>query len=129
MGTRPCFAYSKGSCAMADQDSRPQHRGTVAANGSRAAATRAAPNGRRSGGMSSKRDSDAIVAEIERTRQSLARTIDALTDRVSPAANARRIRETVSEQLSKPQVRLAILAAGIVVTGLVVYRAWGRRRG
>ena len=114
---------------MADQDSRPQHRGTVAANGSRAAAARAAPNGRPSGGMSSKRDSDAIVAEIERTRQSLARTIDALTDRVSPASNARRIRATVSEQLSKPQVRLAVLAAGIVVTGLVIYRARGRRRG
>jgi len=129
MGTRPCFAYSKGSRAMADQDSRPQHRGTVAANGSRAAAVRAAPNGRSSSGMSSRRDSDAIVAEIERTRQSLARTIDALTDRVSPAGNARRIRQTVTDQLSRPDVQLAVLAAGLVVTGLVIYRAWGRRRG
>jgi hypothetical protein len=113
---------------MADQDSRPQYRGAVAANGSRAAAARAAPNGRSSSGLSSRRDSDAIVAEIERTRQSLARTIDALTDRVSPANNARRIREAVADQLSSPQVQFAVLAAGLVVTGFVIYRALGRRR-
>jgi hypothetical protein len=112
---------------MAGQDGRPQHRGTVAANGSGSAASRAAPNGRAPGGWSSRRDSDAIVAEIERTRQSLARTIDALTDRVSPASIAGRIRESIAEQLSKPQVKLAV-ATGIVVTGLVIYRAWSRRR-
>jgi len=36
------------------------------------------------------RDPDALVKEIERTRENLARTIDTLTQRVSPANVARR---------------------------------------
>ena len=35
------------------------------------------------------RDPDALVTEIERTRESLARTVDQLADRVSPANVAR----------------------------------------
>jgi len=102
---------------MADQDSGGQ-RGTVAVRG------HAAGNG-----SVSQRDSDAIVAEIERTRQNLARTIDSLADRVSPASNVRRLRERASEQLDRPEVRLAILAAAFVATGVTIYRIWGRRRG
>ena len=36
-------------------------------------------------------DPDTLVTEIERTRDNLARTIDAIADRVSPANNARRV--------------------------------------
>jgi hypothetical protein len=102
---------------MADQDSRGQ-QGTIAVR------RQTAGNGR-----VSQRDSDAIVAEIERTRQNLARTIDSLADRVSPASNVRRLRERAAEQLGRPEVRLAILAAAFVATGVTIYRTWGRRRG
>jgi len=103
---------------MADQETRNQGAGPVAVRNG------AAPNGR-----VAKRDSDEIVAEIERTRQNLARTIDSLADRVSPASNVRRLREQVAEQVAKPEVQLAALAAALAVTGITIYRIWGRRRG
>ena len=96
---------------MADPDSPAQLRGTVAVNGRVA-----------------KRDSDAIVADIERTRQDLARTIDSLAERVSPASNVRRIREQAAEQLAKPQVQLSAAAVALTMIGLTVYRIWGRKK-
>jgi hypothetical protein len=102
---------------MADQNSRGQQRGTVAVSG------RAAANGR-----VARRDSDEIVAEIERTRQNLARTIDSLADRVSPASNMRRLRERAADQIGKPEVQLAVVAAVFAATGIAVYRIWGRGR-
>ena len=89
----------------------PELRGPAAANGRVA-----------------KRDTDAIVAEIERTRQSLAATIDSLADRVSPASTVRRLRERAAEQAARPEVRLAAAAAAIAITGVVAYRIWSRRR-
>ena len=38
-------------------------------------------------------DQDALVADIDRTRAELARTIDAISDRVSPKKNAHRAME------------------------------------
>lgn len=102
---------------MADQESRGQ-RGAVAVSRG------AAANGR-----VAKRDSDEIVAEIERTRQNLARTIDSLADRVSPASNVRRLRERAAEQVSRPEVQLAVLAVALAATGFAIYRVWDRRRG
>jgi uncharacterized protein DUF3618 len=102
---------------MADRDSRAQPDGTVAVNG------RSSGNGR-----VAKRHTDDIVAEIERTRQNLARTIDSLADRVSPASNVRRIRDRAVDQVSKPEVQLAAAAVVLAVTGITIYRIWGRRR-
>lgn len=73
-------------------------------------------------------DSDEIVARIERTRENLAQTIDTLADRVSPAGNARRLRELAMEQTRRPEVRIAAAAAGFAVAGLLVWRFWGRRK-
>ncbi|HEY2578780.1 MAG TPA: DUF3618 domain-containing protein [Streptosporangiaceae bacterium] len=73
------------------------------------------------------RDPDTLVSEIERTRDSLARTIDAITDRVSPANNARRAVERVREQASKIDPRYAA-AAGAVVIGAAVFVLWRRRK-
>ncbi len=96
---------------MAERDSPPQLRGVVAANGRLA-----------------KRDTDAIVAEIERTRQNLARTIDSLADRVSPASNVRRLRERAAEQAARPEVQFAAAAVVLAVAAVVVYRVLGRRK-
>jgi Protein of unknown function (DUF3618) len=77
---------------------------------------------------SAKNDPDALVAQIEHTRDDLARTIDALADRVSPAGNVRMIRAKVMEQLTKPQVQMGAAAAGAVVIGLTVLRIWAHRK-
>jgi hypothetical protein len=96
---------------MADPDGAVEVRGTVAVG-----ATVAGSN------------PDALVAEIERTRQNLAETIDTLMERVSPANATRELRERVSEEAAKPEVRLAAVAVGLVIAGVLVLRIWGRRK-
>jgi uncharacterized protein DUF3618 len=96
---------------MAERDSPPQLSGIAAGNGRLA-----------------KRDTDAIVAEIERTRQNLARTIDSLADRVSPASNVRRLKDRAAKQAARPDVQLAAAAAVLALAAVAVYRRWGRRK-
>jgi len=93
---------------MADRD------GTVAVRGDSA--------------VTARDDPDELVAEIERTRESLARTIDSLADRVSPANTLRRLRVRVQEQAARPEVRLAAAAVGLAVLSFTVYRVFGRRK-
>ena len=95
---------------MADQDAALEVQGTIAAG-------RVVPVG----------DPDQVVTEIELTRARLAETIDILADRVSPAANVRRLRERAAEQVARPEFQLAAAAAGLVLAGLVIYRVWHRR--
>lgn len=72
------------------------------------------------------RDPDALVKEIERTRENLARTIDELTDRVSPGNVAKRAAGRAREQLSRPEVQIAGGAAlAVLVAAAVLLR---RRR-
>ena len=73
-------------------------------------------------------DPDVVVAQIERTREDLARTIDSLAERVSPANNIRLLREKVSAQVAKPEVQMGAAAVGAVVVGLTILRIWARRR-
>src|SRR5262249_333840 len=122
-GCRSLFLCRGRMPHMADQDSQAQLRAASAANGKVALTGSVVANGK-----VSKRDSDEIVAEIERTRQNLARTIDQLADRGSPASNARRLRERATEELRKPEVQLATAAVALVLTGIVIYRVFGRRR-
>ena len=96
---------------MAEPDGTVEVQGTVAVRGAVA-----------------RKDPDAIVAEIERTRENLAQTIDELADKVSPANNVRRLRERLAEQAARPEVQLAAAAAGLAVLGFTIYRIWGRRR-
>ena len=70
---------------------------------------------------------DALVADIDRTRTDLARTIDAITDRVSPKKNLQRAvdqaREAVDEareRISQVDPIVAGVAVGAVVIGLAV---------
>lgn len=46
-------------------------------------------------------DQDALVADIDRTRAQLARTIDAISDRVSPKRNVNRALEQVRQRVSE----------------------------
>lgn len=80
------------------------------------------------GAVTARDDPDELVAEIERTRESLARTIDSLADRVSPANTVRRLRVRVQEQAARPEVRLAAAAVGLAVLSFTVYRVFGRRK-
>jgi len=73
------------------------------------------------------RDPDTLVTDIERTRKDLARTIDAIAERVSPANNARRAVARVREQASQIDVRYAA-AAGVVVLGAATFLVLRRRR-
>jgi len=77
---------------------------------------------------SARNSPDALVAEIEHTRDDLARTIDALADRVSPASNVRLLRSKLREQASRPEVQLGAAAAGAFVVGLTLLSIWARRR-
>lgn len=71
---------------------------------------------------------EALVAQIDSTREDLARTIDTIAERVSPGHNARLLRERVVEQVKRPEVQLGAAAVGLALVGLVVLRVWGRRR-
>lgn len=101
---------------MADPDTGVAVQGKVTANGR-------VVEGKVDGGSQ-----DTIVADIERTRENLARTIDSLAERVSPAGNVRRLREQAAEQLARPEVQLAVAAAGLAVVGVLIYKIWGTRK-
>ena len=77
---------------------------------------------------SARNSPDALVAEIEHTREDLARTIDALADRVSPASNVRLLRDKLREQATKPEVKLGAAAAGAFIVGVTLLGIWARRR-
>jgi len=73
------------------------------------------------------RDPDDLVKDIERTRENLARTIDTLTERVSPGNVAKRALSRVRDQVSRPEVQIGA-AAALTVVGLALV-VWRRRRG
>ena len=79
-------------------------------------------------GAVAKNDPDVLVAQIERTREDLARTIDSLADRVSPAGNVRMLRAKVVEQVARPEVQLGAAAVGAAVIGVAILRMWARHR-
>ena len=70
-------------------------------------------------------DQDALVADIDRTRAELARTIDAIADRVSPTKNVNRVREEVrarAAQVDPLMVGAAAAALVVAVTALFLFR-------
>jgi hypothetical protein len=73
---------------------------------------------------------DVLVANIERTRENLARTIDAISDRLSPANAARRAADRMRERVAAvdPVVAggAALVVAGAAVSWLLLRR---RKRG
>jgi hypothetical protein len=63
---------------------------------------------------------DELVADIDRTRAELARTIDAISDRVSPKKNVDRAKEQLRERVSQIDPVMAGAAAAAVVVGVTV---------
>lgn len=64
---------------------------------------------------------DALVADIERTREELARTIDAISDRVNPANAARRTMDQVKGRIAAID---PVLAGGAAVAVAGTVAAW-----
>jgi hypothetical protein len=73
-------------------------------------------------------DQDALVADIDRTRAELARTIDAIADRVSPKKNVHRVMEQVRQRASQIDPLMAGGAAAAVVVGMTALFLVRRRR-
>jgi hypothetical protein len=73
-------------------------------------------------------DQDTLVADIDRTRAELARTIDAISDRVSPKKNVERAAERFRERVSQIDPIMAGAAAAAVVVGVTVLVLLRRRR-
>ena len=75
------------------------------------------------------RDPDALVTEIDRTRGDLARTIDQLADRLSPANVTRRALDRARGDFQRPEARMVGGAvAALVVLGVAVYLIRRRHR-
>ena len=73
-------------------------------------------------------DQKTLVADIDRTRAELARTIDAISERMSPKRNARRAVDEIRERVSQIDPVMAGAAAGAVVIGVTVLFLWRRRK-
>jgi hypothetical protein len=74
-------------------------------------------------------DQKTLVADIDRTRAELARTIDAIADRVSPKKNFSRILEEArarADQVDPVVVGVAAAAIAVGITALFMLR---RRNG
>jgi hypothetical protein len=66
------------------------------------------------------RDPDTIQREIERSRDALAASLDALSARTNPKKLADDGRQAVAAKLADPKIRYALIAAGaLVVVALV----------
>jgi len=73
-------------------------------------------------------DQETLVADIDRTRAELARTIDAISDRVSPRKNVQRAADRLRERVSQVDPVVAGAAAAAVVVGVTVLILLRRRR-
>jgi Protein of unknown function (DUF3618) len=90
--------------------------------------TGTAPTARTTGTAPATQNPDTLVREIERTRDNLARTIDAIADRVSPANNARRALQRARERTDGIDIRYVAAGAAAVVGVTAALLIWRRRR-
>ena len=73
-------------------------------------------------------DQRALVADIDRTRAELARTIDAISDRVSPKKNVDRAMEQVRQRTAQVDPLMAGAAAAAVILGVTALFLWRRSK-
>ena len=70
---------------------------------------------------------EALVGEIERTRAELARTIDQISDRVSPSKEARRTSDRARQRIREIDPLIGG-AAALAVVGVTCFVIWRRLR-
>ncbi len=73
-------------------------------------------------------DQDALVAGIDRTRAELARTIDAISERVNPKKNVDRAMEQVRQRATQVDPLIAGAVAAAVILGVTALSLWRRRK-
>jgi len=71
---------------------------------------------------------ETLVADIDRTRAELARTIDAISDRVSPKKNVYRAMEQFRQRTSQVDPLMAGAAAAAVLVSVTVIFLVRRRK-
>jgi len=74
-------------------------------------------------------DQDTLVADIDGTRAELARTIDAISDRVSPKRNAHRALEQIRQRAGQVDpVMVGAAATAVLVSVTVIFLVRRRKR-
>jgi hypothetical protein len=74
-------------------------------------------------------DQNALLADIDRTRAELARTIDAISDRVSPKKNVSRALDQARRRAGRVDPLIAGAAtAAVLVSVTVIFLVRRRRR-
>ncbi|TCK26096.1 DUF3618 domain-containing protein [Pseudonocardia endophytica] len=68
------------------------------------------------------RDPENIQSDIEKTRDALAESLDALAERANPKTLIEGGKEQIAERLADPKVKYSLIGVGAVV-GLLVIRA------
>ena len=71
---------------------------------------------------------DGLMADIDRTRTELARTIDAISDRVSPKKNVHRATEQFRQRANQVDPLIAGAAAAAVLVSVTVIFLVRRRK-
>ena len=71
---------------------------------------------------------DELVAGIDRTRAELARTIDAIAERVNPRKNVDRALEQVRQRTTQIDPMIAGAATAAVILGVTALVLWRRRK-
>jgi hypothetical protein len=90
--------------------------------------TGTAPTARTTETVPATQNPDTLVREIQRTRDNLARTIDAIAERVSPANNARRALLRARERTNRVDVRYVAAGAAVAVGVTAAFLIWRGRR-
>jgi hypothetical protein len=73
-------------------------------------------------------DQETLVADIDRTRAELARTIDAISDMVSPKKNIERAKDQLRERVVEIDPIMAGAAAAAIVVGVTLLLLLRRRK-
>ncbi|GAA4552189.1 DUF3618 domain-containing protein [Pseudonocardia xishanensis] len=66
------------------------------------------------------RDPENIQQEIEKTRDALAASLDALTDRANPKRFVDTGKAQVQERLADPKIRYALIGVGVILAAAVL---------
>jgi hypothetical protein len=90
--------------------------------------TGTAPTARTTETVPATQNPDTLMREIERTRDNLARTIDAIAARVSPANNARRALQRARERTDGIDMRYVAAGAAVAVGVTAAFLIWRGRR-